>query len=491
MGILGYIILTIYLVTLTFVSIFCLMQLQLLVKYRNGKRNLPNDEVQELADFPIVTIQLPIFNEQYVVERLIENISLIDYPIDKLQIQVIDDSTDNTLDISRRQVELYKAKGFDIQLLHRVDRSGYKAGALKAAMPEVKGEFIAIFDADFLPRKDFLKKTIPHFNDSEIGVVQTRWGHINANYSFLTRLQAFQLDVHFTVEQYGRYLADYLLQFNGTAGVWRKATIESAGGWESDTLTEDLDLSYRAQMKEWKIKYLENIISPAELPSEISSLKSQQYRWMKGGAETAKKLIPTVMKSNLPLRQKVHAFIHLMGSTVFLAILILSLASVPILYFIGLKVIDPIIFTPFMISTIAIILVYMTAYAQSVDPGKSKLYRVGYFLIMFPIFLSLSMAMALHNSGAVIQGYLGKKSEFVRTPKYNIINLKDKLIPGEYINSKFDKTIIAETLLGIMFLGAVLYSIVFGVIAMLPLHLALAVGYLTIAYLGISKPARA
>lgn len=488
---LGFVVVAIYMVTLSLVSVFCLMQLHLLVKYIRLRDEDTDDPINELTDFPMVTIQLPIFNEQFVVERLIENITQIDYPIERLQIQVIDDSTDDTLEISRQQVALYKSKGFDIQLLHRTDRSGYKAGALKAAMPEVKGEFIAIFDADFLPKQEFLKKTIPHFANPEVGVVQTRWGHINPDYSILTRLQAFQLNVHFTVEQCGRDLSNYLLQFNGTAGVWRKATIESAGGWESDTLTEDLDLSYRAQMKKWKIKYLEDIVSPAELPTEISAFKSQQYRWMKGGAETAKKLVPTVMRSNLPFRQKVHAFIHLMGSTVFLAILVLSLSSVPIIHYIGSKLIDPIIFTPFIISTIAIVLVYLTAYTRCADPEKSFLYHAGYFLVMFPVFLSLSMAMAFHNSIAVISGYRGKKSEFVRTPKYNIVSLKDKLKPTEYINKKFDKTIIVEILLGLVFVGAVLYSINFRVIAMLPLHLALSIGYLTIAFLGLSKPARA
>jgi len=246
---------------------------------------------------------------------------------------VIDDSTDDSLELARAKVEEYQAQGFQIELVTRSDRTGYKAGALKAAMSKVKGEFIAIFDADFLPEKDFLRKTLPYFqNNEKLAVVQTRWGHINQGHSLLTEVQAFQLNVHFTVEQKGRQLGDYFLQFNGTAGVWRKAAIEDAGGWEADTLTEDLDLSYRAQLKGWKIMYLQDTIAPAELPSEMLGLKSQQHRWMKGGAETAKKLLPQVWASPMKFRSKVHGSIHLLGSSVFLSIFLLGIFSVPLIF---------------------------------------------------------------------------------------------------------------------------------------------------------------
>jgi len=305
------------------------MQFDLLVYYKRGLKSLSpalggnlKNEVDDLpADYvwPMVTVQLPLYNEQYVVERLIDTIAEFDYPKDRFEIHILDDSTDETLDIVKRKVEEYKAKGFQIEQILRTVRQGYKAGALKDGTVFAKGEFLAIFDADFMPKPDFLKKTVPFFQDPKVGVVQTRWEHINQNYSLITKLQALQLNVHFTVEQVGRMQGDYFLQFNGTAGVWRKSTIEDAGGWEADTLTEDLDLSIRAQMKGWKIKFLEEIGSPAELPAEMNALKSQQFRWMKGGAETARKMLPTLWKSkDLTTRQKIHATQHLFASSVFL-----------------------------------------------------------------------------------------------------------------------------------------------------------------------------
>jgi len=282
------------------------MQFDLLVFYKRGLKSItlnpdnnPDNEVNKLpADYvwPMVTVQLPLYNEQYVVERLIDTIAAFDYPKDRFEIHILDDSNDETLDIVKRKVEEYKAKGFQIEQILRPIRQGFKAGALKDGTIFAKGEFLAIFDADFMPRADFLKKTVPFFQDPKVGVVQTRWEHINQNYSLITKLQALQLNVHFTVEQVGRMQGDYFLQFNGTAGVWRKSTIDDAGGWEADTLTEDLDLSIRAQMKGWKIKFLEEIGSPAELPAEMNALKSQQFRWMKGGAETARKMLPTQEK---------------------------------------------------------------------------------------------------------------------------------------------------------------------------------------------------
>ncbi|MBK9735611.1 MAG: glycosyltransferase [Saprospiraceae bacterium] len=254
-----------------------------------------------LKNTSVVTIQLPVYNEKYVIERLIDNIIKLDYPKDRMEIHILDDSTDETKTIVQKKVSYYKKSGYNIDYFNRHERTGFKAGALKDGMKMAKGEFIAIFDADFLPRPNFLRLTLPSFDDPKIGVVQTRWEHINQSYSLLTELQAFQLNVHFTVEQKGRYQAGYMLQFNGTAGIWRSSCIIDAGGWEADTLTEDLDLSYRAQMKGWHIKYLEHVTAPAELPAEINGLKSQQFRWMKGGAETAKKMLPRVWDSKISL----------------------------------------------------------------------------------------------------------------------------------------------------------------------------------------------
>ncbi|HFC01163.1 MAG TPA: glycosyltransferase, partial [Phaeodactylibacter sp.] len=334
MQILAYFIIVIYIIALIYITFYCLVQLNLLFYYKKYHWKNVQEKVvpSKDKDLPFVTIQLPIFNEMYVVERLIDNIVQFDYPKDKYEIHVLDDSTDETVAISQRKVNEYKAKGFNIKFFHRTDRKGYKAGALKEAMVHAKGDFIAIFDADFLPRPEFLRATIPYFKNKKIGVVQTRWEHINQEYSMLTRLQAMQLNVHFTVEQQGRKSANVLLQFNGTAGVWRKECIEDAGGWEADTLTEDLDLSYRAQLRGWEIMYLEKFGSPAELPAEMNGLKSQQFRWMKGGAENARKLLPTIWKSDLAFKKKMHATGHLLNSGVFVFVFIAGIFSVPMLF---------------------------------------------------------------------------------------------------------------------------------------------------------------
>lgn len=423
------VLLALYTGSLLYITLFSLLQLKLLRAYKNSKNQ--KSDIQPLTEndhLPLVTIQLPIFNEMYVVERLLDNITKLDYPKDKMEIQVLDDSTDESRLIASNKVNYYKALGFDIHYIHRTDRSGFKAGALKEGTKICKGDFIAIFDADFLPRPDFLKKSMAHFNSPEIGVVQTRWEHINEDYSLLTKLQAFQLNVHFTVEQAGRNAAGHFLQFNGTAGIWRKACIDDAGGWHSDTLTEDLDLSYRAQLKGWKIKYAENISCPAELPAEMYGLKSQQFRWMKGGAENSRKLIPVILKSKLPLTIKFHALMHLVSSGIFLMIFWVALLSVPVLITmddLGLKA----TFLGFcLLGTLAVMSVFYEANNMMCWKEKNVKNKFLRFMHLFPAFMALSMGFSFHNSIAVIEGYLGKKSAFIRTPKFNLISIKDKII---------------------------------------------------------------
>jgi len=455
MEILAYFIISVYIIALVYITFYCMVQLHLLYYYQKYHWNHVQEvlEKPKEEDLPFVTIQLPIFNEMYVVERLIDNIVKFDYPKDKYEIHVLDDSTDETVDISKRKVEEYKAKGFNIEFYHRTDRSGYKAGALKEAMVHAKGNFIAIFDADFLPRPEFLRATIPHFKNEKIGVVQTRWEHINQNYSMLTRLQAMQLNVHFTVEQQGRRSGNLLLQFNGTAGVWRRKCIDDSGGWEADTLTEDLDLSYRAQLKGWKIKYLEKLGSPAELPAEMNGLKSQQFRWMKGGAENARKLLPTIWKSNLSFKQKMHATGHLMNSGVFVFVFIAGVFSVPMLFameFLGFSTAPLAIF---LTGTVSVLSVYYVANVQAELNKESYGKMLFKFIFLFPIFLALSMGLSLHNTIAVIQGYIGKQSPFIRTPKFNIVNIKDSLQSQNYLTKKISTTTIFEGLLSVYFLG--------------------------------------
>jgi cellulose synthase/poly-beta-1,6-N-acetylglucosamine synthase-like glycosyltransferase len=523
MSIIAFLVLGIYTFALLYVTVYCLMQFNLLYHYKKHKNDEPEHLIEanstspkeemvlaeaggiELRDttaragttslealpeqeWPFVTVQLPIYNELYVIERLIDNITQFDYPKDRFEIHILDDSNDETLEVTRRKVEEYKAKGFQIEQIIREKRQGFKAGALRDAMPFAKGEFIAIFDADFLPHPDFLKNTIPHFKDKKVGVVQTRWEHINQEYSLITKLQAIQLNVHFTVEQAGRMRGDYLLQFNGTAGVWRRETIEDAGGWEADTLTEDLDLSIRAQLKGWKINFLEQIASPAELPAEMNSLKSQQFRWMKGGAETAKKMLPTVWRSNLSARQKIQATSHLLSSSVFLFVFIMGVISVPLLFYLGDLIaigFDRDYFAIFLVGLLSIVAVYYVANVQAVPQGDSFGKSLFKFLILFPLFLALSMGLSLHNSVAVIQGYWGKQSPFVRTPKFNIKSLRDSFTRNKYVIKKLSWTTILEGLLALYFIGAVIGGWYLDNMTFIVFHFMLALGYGTIFYFSL------
>lgn len=478
-SILGYVLLAVYMAALTYITFYCLMQFHLLYHYQKKRKVVDQESLLDIEseEVPFVTIQLPIFNELYVTERLIDNITKFDYPKERYEIHILDDSTDETLDISKRKVKEYKAKGYNIELIRRKDRVGYKAGALKYGMQYVKGKYIAIFDADFLPNPDFLRKTIPYFKDEKIGVVQTRWEHINENYSLITRLQAFQLNVHFTVEQKGRDAGNFLLQFNGTAGVWRREAIDSAGGWEADTLTEDLDLSYRAQLKGWKIAFREDIGSPAELPAEMNGLKSQQFRWMKGGAETAKKMLPTVWNSDIPFLKKVHASTHLLSSSVFLCVFVMGVFSVPILYFLNPMGIDSDYFGVFLLSLVSIIFVYYVANVDQEWKEGSKLWLIVKFIFIFPVFLALSMGLSLHNSVAVIQGYLGRKSAFIRTPKFDIKGLSDSFKKEKYQAKKISSVTIMEGLLSLYFMAGVYYGYSIDNYTFLMLHILLTLGY--------------
>ncbi|MBK7638258.1 MAG: glycosyltransferase [Saprospiraceae bacterium] len=475
----GYVLVIVYSIALIYITIYCLMQLHLLYRYLFSKAEInknPNLPAHP-SEWPFVTIQLPLYNEKYVAERLIDNIILLDYPKESLEIQILDDSTDDTTNIVNKKVAQYQKLGYNICSIRRTTRNGFKAGALKEGMSFAQGKYIAIFDADFLPKRDFLKKTVPAFEQLEIGVVQTRWAHINQKDSLLTEMQAMQLNVHFTVEQTGRFNAGYFLQFNGTAGIWRKKCITDAGGWEADTLTEDLDLSYRAQLKGWKIHYMEDVLAPAELPSEINGLKSQQFRWMKGGAETAKKLLPKVWLSEISFTQKIQASIHLLSSTVFIFVFLLGVFSFPLLFFINPLGLDPGKFSIFMISMIAIIMVYYVANVQTAWPKENKLWMIFKFVFLFPVFLSLSMGLAFHNALAVIQGLAGRKSPFVRTPKYGTVENKTPKFRKTYFSKRLSLVSVGEGLLSLYFIFAVYYGWNNHMAYFLLFHMMLALGY--------------
>jgi cellulose synthase/poly-beta-1,6-N-acetylglucosamine synthase-like glycosyltransferase len=475
----GKIILTIYGLCLLLVFFYSVLQLSLAIAYvRNKKKKAEQAKpVFDPSTAPKVTIQLPMFNELYVAERIIETCAAFEYPADKFQIQVLDDSTDETKDVIANKVAEVAARGINIQHIHRVDRTGYKAGALDAAMDQVEGDFIAIFDADFIPDPDFLIKTMPYFADASVGVVQTRWGHINKSYSVLTELQAFGLNGHFAIEQGGRNASGHFINFNGTGGIWRKTCIVDAGGWEHDTLTEDLDLSYRAQIKGWKFRYLEDVIAPAELPITMSALKSQQHRWMKGGAECFVKMWKTLLRANgVKLSDRVHGLSHLFNSTVFFFILVISILSLFVLHvkdsFSDLNYILQYMGV-FIISTMFLMFYYWHSYRDKTDQQFKSFIR---FVGRFFQFLVVSMGLSLSNTVAVLEGYLGIKSSFVRTPKFNVAK------KSEFKGNKYDKKSLSiinilEGLFMVIFGFTALNRIIYGDLGMAPFHLMLSIGY--------------
>lgn len=483
--ILETIIIVIYTLSLLLIFMYALAQLNLLFNYLSSKRtkdNAPLFNLSKPEETPYITIQLPVYNEMYVMERLLDNIAKIDYPSNKLEIQVLDDSTDETLKSTLLQIQKLQATGLNIQHITRTDRSGFKAGALKEGLKIAKGEFIAIFDSDFLPETDWLKRTVPYFKNDKIGVVQTRWGHINRNYSILTKIQAFALDAHFTLEQVGRNSKGHFINFNGTAGLWRKACILDAGNWEGDTLTEDLDLSYRAQLKNWEFKYLENVKTPAELPIVISAARSQQFRWNKGGAENFQKMLGRVLKSkNISTKTKLHGLLHLLNSTMFLNVLIVGVLSIPMLYIKNEYAhLRPYFYvmSSFVISTIIFFICYWFMYKNTYGSGfKNFITYVG----MFFIFFSIAMGFSLHNSIAVLEGHFGKKSDFIRTPKFNISKYKDNWKNNKYMKRNLSINIIFEGLL-MLYFGFGLYSAFIvgnqgGDFGLFPFHLMLCIGF--------------
>jgi cellulose synthase/poly-beta-1,6-N-acetylglucosamine synthase-like glycosyltransferase len=477
----AYLIIAIYSLALILIFFYSLSQLNLLLNYLGYKKRneeAPKFNLLDPKEIPFVTIQLPIYNEEYVVERLLENIAKIEYPKSKLEIQVLDDSTDDSVVQTAAMIEELQREGLDIQHIRRESREGFKAGALKEGLKIAKGEYIAIFDADFLPGSDWLKKTVPYFKDEEIGVVQTRWGHINRDYSTLTRIQAFALDAHFTLEQVGRNSKGHFINFNGTAGIWRKTCILDAGNWEGDTLTEDLDLSYRAQLKNWKFKYLEDVETPAELPVVISAARSQQFRWNKGGAENFRKTVWSVIRAkNIPFKTKFHGVMHLLNSSMFLSVFIVAVLSIPMLYIKNSYghlgwVFEVTSF--FIVSTIILFICYWFTYKSL--QGSSFDNFVDYIKLFFTFF-SVALGFSLHNSVAVLEGHIGKRSEFVRTPKFNISNLTDSWKGNKYLTKKLSPNMILEFFLMLYFLFGMYSAIPLNDFGLFPFHFMLFLGF--------------
>ena len=423
---------------------------------------------------PRVTIQLPLYNEMYVVERLVEAVCRIDYPRELLEIQVLDDSTDETQEIAELAVRRFAAQGLDIKYLHRADRSGYKAGALEAGLRVAKGEFIAIFDADFIPQPDFLTRTIQYFTNPKIAMVQTRWGHVNEDYSLLTKIQAILLDAHFVLEHGSRNRGGCFFNFNGTAGIWRREAIGDAGGWQHDTLTEDLDLSYRAQLRGWEFVFLTDHVAPAELPVEMNAFKSQQHRWAKGSIQTFLKLMPFILRSNYPTRVKAEAFFHLSANFNYPLMCILSVLMAPsmiIRYNMGFYEMLIIDIPLFIAATASVGNFYMVCQRELYPQTWTE--RLKYL----PYVMSIGIGLAVNNTKAVLEALFHKPSEFNRTPKYRIEGGGDDWIGKKYRQSVAVQPII-EFALGLYFTATLFYALANGIYGTVPFLMLFQVGFL-------------
>ncbi|MEQ9619291.1 MAG: glycosyltransferase family 2 protein [Deltaproteobacteria bacterium] len=472
---------SVYAVTLIFLCVFGLHRYYLSYLYTKNKDKKPSPK-EKYKTLPAVTVQLPIYNEMYVVERLISSVCRIDYPGDLLEIQVLDDSTDNTTEIAARCVRGYKEQGLNIHYIHRGNREGFKAGALREGLKTVGGELIAVFDADFIPPEDFLKKTVDYFSDPEIGMVQVRWGHVNLDFSTLTKAQSILLDGHFMIEQTSRFNSGMFFNFNGTAGVLRKECIETSGGWQHDTLTEDLDLSYRAQLAGWKLIYLKDLIADAELPVDMNAFKSQQHRWAKGGVQTALKILPQIFRrKNLPLKIKSEAFFHLFGNISYLLLLILFLLMFPV----GLFWNDLVWESGVVLSIFALAagtLSFVLFYILTVREARGKSWRA--YIKYVPLAISIGAGMAVNNSKAVLEALMAKNSEFRRTPKFAVTLKGESWRSSSYITSK-DATAVIELAIGAVFLLETFLAIYLGYFGWVPFLIFIQFGFFYTGLLSI------
>ncbi|MGN1072647.1 MAG: cellulose synthase family protein [Bradymonadia bacterium] len=472
-----YFFVLLYFVLLCVLSIYGAHRFVMAALYRLHRKDIPHPDAQ-FSELPRVTVQLPMFNERYVVERLIDAVCRIRYPKEKLQIQILDDSTDETQTIAKAAVDKKAAEGFDILYIHRDDRSGFKAGALENGLKVASGEFVAVFDADFIPQPDFLERTVHFFTNEKVGMVQVRWEHINREFSILTRAQAILLDGHFVIEHTARNRSGRFFNFNGTAGIWRKATISDAGGWQHDTITEDLDLSYRAQTKGWQFIYINECTTPAEVPVEMIAFKSQQHRWAKGAIQVAKKVLPKLMKSRLPLKIKLEAIMHLTCNISYILMVILSI-MMPLTVDFRVKHswmtsiwVDLVIF---ICASLSIMMFYLLAQKEA---RKQSLWaRIAYL----PVVMCLGIGLSINNCRAVIEALCNYKTGFVRTPKYGVTKSGESFKHVKY-GFKLNWQPWAETAMGVYFIWGIAHAIHLGAYASVPFLCLFCGGYL---YVGL------
>lgn len=469
-----------YFLVLVILAVFGLHRYIMVYLYfrHRDRRALPARPPHRL---PRVTVQLPLYNEMYVVDRLLESVTRIRHPKELLEIQVLDDSSDETQAIARAAVARYRERGFDIHYLHRAERTGFKAGALDVGLKLAKGEFVLIFDADFVAPAEILEKTLGHFDDPAVGMVQVRWGHINRDYSLLTQVQSILLDGHFILEHGGRNRAGRFFNFNGTAGVWRRAAISDAGGWQHDTLTEDLDLSYRAQLKGWRFVFVQDVVAPAEIPVEMNAFKSQQHRWAKGSIQTCKKLLPGILASNLPLAIKVEAAFHLTANFAYPLMVLLSLLMFPamvIRYEMGWYEMMIVDVPLFLGATMSVCSFYLMSQREIF--GDSWRSRIRYL----PAVLAAGIGLSVNNAKAVLEALLGIESGFTRTPKLGVEGAgedwKQKRYRGQASLVPF-----VELLLGVYFSAMAYYAVANGIFGTLPFILLFQFGFLYAAALSL------
>ena len=473
-----------YLIILPALAVYGFHRSSLVYLYYRHKDKQPV-ETGKFAELPAVTVQLPLFNEMYVVERLLDSVSAIRYPRDRFQIQVLDDSTDETCDICRNKIEqlIVRYPDLDIEYVQRTDRTGFKAGALDNGLRTAKGELVMIFDADFVPNPDILERTVHHFLDPKVAVVQCRWEHINRDFSALTEAQALMLNGHFVMEHAGRNRSGRFFNFNGTAGMWRRAAIVDAGGWHHDTLTEDMDLSYRAQLRGWRFVYLPDIAAPAELPVEMSAFKAQQFRWAKGSIQVARKLLPRILRSNATFAQKSEAFLHLTNNFAYPLLLLLSLLLLPNLMFRtthGLREVLMIDLPLFFGTTLSIASFYITSEREVARMSGSTSHSTWGTLAQLPLVLSLGIGLCVNQTRAVIEAVFGRETEFVRTPKHGIRGKLENWSGKKYRAAK-SLTPFLEMFMAAYFVVAVHIAVVNGHYVSVPFLLLFLFGF---AYVG-------
>jgi len=443
-----------YFAVMLVLSLYGLHRYAMAYHYFKFRKNYDPNPPRQFDELPLVTVQLPIFNEQFVIDRLIEAVCAMEYPHEKIEIQVLDDSTDETCEVASAIVERYAALGHNIVYIHRKNRHGFKAGALGAGLKVAKGEFIAIFDADFVPPVDWLMKVIHHFAEPHIGMVQTRWTHLNRDYSILTQIEAILLDGHFVLEHGARARSGEFFNFNGTAGMWRRQSIHDGGGWQHDTLTEDTDLSYRSQMAGWKFKYLPDVECPSELPIEMTAFKTQQARWAKGLIQTGIKILPRVFRSNAPMRNKIEAVYHLTANMSYPLMVIMSALLIPAMicrFYQGwfqMLIID----VPLFCASSFSIAVFYVMSEREIYPKAWK--KTIYYL---PFLMALGIGLTVTNTKAVLEALLGIKSAFVRTPKYRVAQKGEKSQAAKY-RKRLKLTPWIELLLGCYFAAAIYYT---------------------------------